>query len=1397
VTDEQGVARGSALKNVRGAVVRSGSDSAVIFNSNDNLQWTGSAENTGKTYLYTDRPIYRPGHEVFIRGIDRIGFDGSYRVVKEGGAKLTVYNSRGEIILDQVIPVSAYGTFSTSLKIPEGAPLGTYRIETFGYQGYFDVEEYVPSAFKVDVTTEKEEYIANETASLSVSADYYFGVPVTGGSITYSVSAQDFHFDRYTDEYFNFGQGWYYCYSCGFGDRFLFRGKEKVNGNGKAQLSIPLDFTKYFKDESADSSKLFVVNVTVTDSAGRSVSSQKSFIVHRGDYYLGVKTDRYFAGKNERFTVRAKTVDTVGTPVGKGALSLIVNKVSWEVTKRKEVDGGFYYKSEKQLTAVLQESFSTDRHGDWSLPLSLAKEGEYEITVTGTDGKGNHIQTTSHMYVYGEEEVSIQPTNNYSLDLQTEKLSVKPGEQAHIIIKSPYKKAKALITVERGSIYEYRVVAVDRNLYDFTVPIKDEYVPNVFVSVLLLSDAPEIKFGQLQFTVDGAKKALTVDVSANKQNYLPGEHVTLTVKTSNYAGKPVPAEVSIAVADLSVLALKGNQKKNPFIFFYDGFPLTVTTASNMKNILYEVDIPLGTKGGGGASPDDLAKKKRGEFRDTAYWKSDVTTDSNGRATVSFTLPDNVTTWQIESIGVTTDTLIGADYGEIIAKKDLMVVPLKPRFVVPGDEFYLGAKIFNQSDRRERYRVSIDSTTLALTDGGAREVSIGAGESETVYFSAVAPSAIESGEHSFTFSAKNSKYEDVVEQRIAITRNDTYEAFATAHYTKGDSASEYVFIPPGVRMDKGGVTIGANATLAVFLADALRYLVSYPYGCGEQLASKLQTIAVAKRALLIKNISATTSLPRVEFEGVSYSADEAVTKGLLAIYKNQTPAGGFSYYPGLEPSFYLTLRMVEVLHALRNAGFAVREQSVESAVSYLYREYDRSAYLRKDHDTLVFLASVVLPVPSAHTDRSVILTGIATLANDTAYLGEKANSMALARLSMLAPYLSKAQSDRVYTALSNRLTVDGRGAYMKAGPSGMMYSFYETPVLDTALFVKATVLRKQEHVLLDKVLRWLMTSRSKDGSWGSTTNTIAVIDAMTAYLTLHPETESNYLLTLSLDGSPRASFDINNKTVLDTFTHFVPIGDLSIGVPHTISFSRNNRTSVRNNFYYDMSFKYFLPINSIAPRDEGITITRGLYSLSDKRSTAPLSAVKVGDVVRGKLTVTLPKQYQFISVEDFIPAGFELVNFNLSTEDQSLQERNEKQRKQCGEWGCEGYGFVTEPDTKPVHVDTAPVSAPGFFARTLQSVRRVFGGTAQVVDSLRDSEEITAEHRTFFPDIRELRDDRLFLFKEIMSPGVYEYEYYVRALVPGTFQHLPAVASEMYYPEIFGRTEGGSITVTAK
>ena len=1370
VTDGQGVARTPVQTNLVGAVIRSGSDTAVITDWADTLRGAGQTRDASRTYVYTDRPIYRPGHTVHIRGIDRIGFDGSYEVWNQGDIPLQVFDARGARVYEGLVPANDYGTFSASFDLPPDATLGTYRIEVFGQSSQFDVEEYVPAAFKLEAETNQTEYTSGDTLKLAVQADYYFGVPVSGGTVSYSVTAQDYYFDRYSDEYFNFGQSWYDCYSCGYGDDFLFRGEVQINSNGRALIERPLDFKDLFNDQDSEGSKLINVSVTAKDINGRSVSLQKSFIVHKGQFYIGAKTDTYYTGVNRPVNLRVKTVDQTGQPIALSGIERTVYKVHWETFKRQEVDGGFYYRSEKKRTEVSRERIKTDARGDWSGIVTLTEAGQYEIQVTKADDRGNRILATSNLYIYGDQAIAVPPNNNYDLEVETERAALEVGDTGSILIKSPYQTAKVLITAERGTIYDYWIADVTGGLYLHEFPITSGYAPNVFISALLLSSDPEVKYGSVRFDIGTQEHALTVDVTANKTHYLPGEAVTLRVSTKDHTGQGVPAEVSLAVADLSVLALKGNPKKNPILFFYDGFPLSVSTASNIKNILHEVDVPLGTKGGGGASPDDLAKKKRGEFKDTAFWAAAVMTDTNGQASVTFTLPDNLTTWRVEGLGVTKDTKLGVDYDEFTTKKDLMAVPLKPRFVVPGDTFSLGATVFNQTDKGVRVAVTLASETLTFPDKSSDSVFINAGESKVVYFDVVAPSTKRAGSHSFTFTASADAFVDNVEQIIPITPNTTYETVATANFTKAAEITEYLYVPDTVVSGEGGLTIHANATLAVFMMDALSYMVTYPYGCSEQLASSLSTIGTLTHALSLPNVEGT--FDTITYDGVTYTVDEVVSTGLSQIYESQTQNGGFAYYQGLKPSLYLTMHVAEALSSLRDAGYEIRTGVLERAVAYIETEALAEYYRATASRDTVILAEYILRAVNggAETALTKVVSGFVS---DKAFLNEKMSSLTLAYLAIItAENFPRTVRDDVYSALKNRIDIDGRGAYLTTIPSARS-GYFETTTKNTALLLKVFAAHNDEHPAMANVLRWLLASRDHRGVWGSTHNTFSVVDAMIDYLVWQEEATAHFSLSGWLADREIFGFAFNPTTVFTTFTHHVSIDELPKDTLLPLTLKKTELGDQANNLYYDLALKYFLPVASLPPRDEGITITRHLYTLDDARETKPITEATVGDVIKGKLTITIPDVYTHVAIEDIIPAGFEIVNFNLATEDQSLRTDTQSPDELYGQ-AESGSWF----------------SRLGNFFGSSQTAR--VGQTRRFVGQYGSNEA-----RMLRPTHTESHDDRVFLYVEQLSPGVYEYEYFLRALVPGEFQHLPARAEELFFPEVFGRTDGGVVTISSE
>jgi uncharacterized protein YfaS (alpha-2-macroglobulin family) len=1350
LTAPDGVAKIKPTPKFVGAIVREGQDSAIVSTWTDNFNYyTQSANNSSRTYVYTDRPIYRPGDTVYIRGIDRIGYDGSYMIHREKDVPLRVYNSQGEVVLERSLPISAYGTFNAEFSLPAGAPLGNYRVESFGWShGFFEVEEYVPAAFELSVTSDKEEYLSGETAKIESEAKYYFGVPLDGGEVEYTITAQDYHFDRYQDEYFSFGSGWYYCYSCGYGDRFLKRGKATMDSNGHAVVNEKLDLDAFYQGDENVGSKVFNVTLTAKDSTGRSVSASRSFIVHRGQYYLGLKTEPYYAGKGQNFDLRLKSVDLMGKPVAVRGGEIMINKIEWKTFKRREVDGRFYYRSEESRAKVKTLPFSADGDGNFQVGLELAQEGEYEFVARVEDGLGNNITAKTRMYIWGEGNVEVRQTNNETLEIEVDKTNFRVGERANIVIKSPYDRARALVTVERGEVYDYKIVEVNSNLFAHQVPIEAEYVPNVYVSAMLISPDPEVKLGQLALSVERKTKELTITTKTNKSAYLPGETVEMDIVAKNWKGEGVSAEVSVAVVDMSVLALSGNPKKDPGLFFYDGFPLTVVSASNVKNILHEADIPTGTKGGSGGGGEDLATKMRGIFKDTAFWRANVVTDKSGKAHVSFKLPDNLTTWQVEALGVTADTLLGVDYTQFTSRKDLSLVAIKPRFVVPGDTFKIGAKVFNETSSRQSLELSLKSKTLSIANGKAK-LSVGPGETETVYLDVGAPADMRDGAHEFTLGAVGEGYNDTVLHSIVIGKNETPEVFATAGQSKGN-IYEYVYVPKGVVTGTGELEISAEATLARFMTEALEYMLGFPYGCSEQVASQLSSIATVKRALSLPNVDKSLLSKKFEYDDKSYGLNEVVEIALNKVYQAQTPGGGFAYWKGLGPNLHLSLHVTRALIDLRQAGYKIDERVLSNAATYIEGSAwtDEGAYLAKD--TVISIAELLGRMGRGGSYRSRALGYI----YNRKYTQEDISSEALATLALLVRNEGVTVREIVWKVLENRIDIDGRGSYLPSGKN-TYWQYYETPVKNTALLLEALSQAKRETGVNDKIIRWLLRSRNHDGGWGTTNNTLAVLRAFTDYLEWQRETESDFVLDISYDNAKKASFDVNSKTVFEDFRYELPIGDIDPGVLHSVGFDKTNRNSLGNNYYYNLVLRYFLPTENIAARDEGFTVTRGYYTHDDEKFEKELGEAKIGDVIKGHLQITVPKERNLVAIESPIPAGFELVNFNLATErkpeefqPEATQPREDVYEYYTDEEGNYDYGYKEESD-KP---------------------------------------------QTIYPDHLELRDDRLFMFAEHLNPGVYTYDYYLRALVPGNFQELPARAFEFYTPENFGRTKGSIFKV---
>ena len=106
-------------------------------------------------------------------------------------------------------------------------------------------------------------------------------------------------------------------------------------------------------------------------------------------------------------------------------------------------------------------------------------------------------------------------------------------------------------------------------------------------------------------------------------------------------------------------------------------------------------------GGGGGEP-------RGDFGDTACFET-IQTDRNGSAKVTFTLPDNVTTYTVTAHAANKDLYVGVNTKDIVSKLDFFVQTVEPRKIKTSDDVVLNAT----SIADEKYDVDFEFTIKEL------------------------------------------------------------------------------------------------------------------------------------------------------------------------------------------------------------------------------------------------------------------------------------------------------------------------------------------------------------------------------------------------------------------------------------------------------------------------------------------------------------------------------------------------------------------------------------------------------------------------------------------------------------------------------------------------------------
>src|SRR5450432_1603344 len=249
-------------------------------------------------YLYTDQPIYRPGHPVLFRGVVRNQDDVTFGVPANQPVQVSINDAQGKQVFTAPMTLNTYGAFSGKFGLPSDAPLGNYiLLAHYNNQDFslnFQLAEFRPPEFVVKTTPAASEVVAGDTIKVGVDSSFYSGGVVSGAKVTWVAIANQGFFNYTGDGNYDFENGSYgffgglddsnglYVYNKQVGS-----GQGQLDDKGHFDISLPADLG------GATSTQDFTIEATVTDISNQAISGRSTVTVHPAKLVVGLQPAAY------------------------------------------------------------------------------------------------------------------------------------------------------------------------------------------------------------------------------------------------------------------------------------------------------------------------------------------------------------------------------------------------------------------------------------------------------------------------------------------------------------------------------------------------------------------------------------------------------------------------------------------------------------------------------------------------------------------------------------------------------------------------------------------------------------------------------------------------------------------------------------------------------------------------------------------------------------------------------------------------------------------------------------------------------------------------------------------------------------------------------------------------
>ncbi|MFN8176327.1 MAG: carboxypeptidase regulatory-like domain-containing protein [bacterium] len=1194
------------------------------------------ATGTLKAYVYTDRPVYRPGQHVYWKAIVRRETEEGHAV--PGGEPVTVRvrDSQGQLLSESAETLTAMGSITGNLELGSEPPLGLYEIEVDHRgetaTGNFKVFEYRKPEFKVEVATDRDRYSPGDSVNLTIRGQYHFGAPLSGTSASWVVYATPFDVDA---DYYEWGGE---DYDAGYG-QLVASNVATLGPDGTALASFvvpPLSGDMHLQIEAV-----------VTDASNRSVTGRASTIASRGEFTLAVRANSWVLMPDNAATLVAKASSFSGAPVAT-SVEMEVHRRAWDSTGRRWTDG-----------VAFRDGAHTSGDGVATIATPPLSQGYYSVVATAHDAGGRAIQARSWFWVADRDWGGVAEEVG-ALEIVPDKASYKPGEMARVLIHGVPPNGTVLVTEERDRVASAQVLSAHGSMLLVEVPITEADAPNIYLAASTVFQGTH-KVRAVPIHVTSSARSLSIAVTPDRPTYRPGDRATVDVAVTDGYGRPVAAEVSLGVVDEAIYQISEELAPDIFKFFHGQRPNRVSTVYSFEQSLQ-----------GGADKDSKERSRR-NFKDTAFWAPSLATDATGHARVTFDWPDNLTTWRFTARAVTRDTAVGWVKTTALVTKELVSRIHAPRFFTSGDRVEVTVVCNDRSAKPRQLAVSLKAEGAGVLDGSSTQ-DRAAGPSAEERFSWTlrvnGPGAVRLSARvrdAASASERPEDNEDAMEITLPVVPfGKPFTVVANGTLDDGRPEDEVsLLVPAGAipQSVKTGVTLNPGVASVAF--SSLDDLIGYPYGCAEQTMSRFLPTVIATQVASSMGASLGPKAGEVP---------RMVAQGTQKLYGYQHQDGGWGWWTDDATHPYMTAYVTWGLWNAKKAGYPIDADRLERGL--VSTEAQLSA--ETDPNTRAFMLHTLAVAGRADRDAAIAL------------FAERAKLSDYGRGLLITVLSSAGERERAATLRSElEARANLGGATEKPGSAELAHWEAETfehgwmknSVEATAYAMRGILASDPGSAAADRAARWLVLNR-KGTSWHTTKDSAAAVFALMDF-TQKREPEPNARLALRVDGKKAQQVTFKGWSTAGTQAP-IALPALASG-SHKLTIERDGKGRV----FYAARVTGVTEAASIAPEGSALRVTRA-YRIAERVpegpgrfriDTRPVNGpIVAGTLIQVELTIAAGEDTEYVMVEDPLPAGFEV---------ESEEKPPAPECEECEDWGEElPYSHREDRDEKVAFFETS-------------------------------------------------------------------------------------------------------------